>query len=275
MNLNAIKKILIDNAPAIFTGLALAGTIETVVLTVRAVPRIEDRMWELEQEKAGTPERKEIIQECWTEVVPPCAALFFTMFCIVAANQAHVRKEAGIAALYSFYEGKYKDYKLKTRELHGREVDEEIEREIIRDKLKREELYPRRSEEYLVYDPITDQYFYSTFKEKEHAQEQLNRILGMESAVAYNYFLSLFRNADHKFPIGNIFGWFMDDTFTEYYYWNQSFYGRPYAEVIFEQSDEVTDQQEEIYILRCTLEPIAENNMDDSEAKDSQDKQAL
>lgn len=275
MNFGVIKKFLIDNAPAIFTGLALAGTVETVALTVRAVPRIEDKMWELEQETGGSPERKEIIKECWTEVIPPGTALLATMFCIVAANQAHIRREAGLAALYSFYEGRYNNYKAKNRELFGKENDEKVEKEVLREKLKREDLYPGRSEEYLVYDPVTDQYFYATFKEKEHAQEQLNRILSKECAVAYNYLLSCFRNADHKMPIGNIFGWFLDDAFVEYYYWNESFFGRPYTELIFEPSGEVTDQQEEIYVLRCSLEPLAENNTDDSEAKDSQDKQAL
>ena len=72
-----------------------------------------------------------------------------------------------------------------------------------------------------------------------------------------------------------MFGWFLDDTFAEYYYWNESFYARPYAELEFVPSGEVTDQQEEIYILTCSIEPLAENNMDDSEAMDSQDKHAL
>lgn len=265
MNLSPIKKFLIDNAPAIFTGLALAGVVETTVLTIRAVPRVEDKIWELEQKTAGTPERREIIRECWTETIPPACSMLFTMFCIIAANQAHVRREASIAALYSLYEGKYRDYKGKNRELFGEENDKRVEEEVLKDKLHNEKLYPERSEEYLVYDEVTGQYFYATYKEKEHAQEQLNRILGKESKVAYNFLLSCFRNADHRIPIGNIFGWFMDDTFAEYYYWNESFYGRPYAELTFEPSGEVTDQQEEIYILKCSLEAVAENNIDDSE----------
>ena len=281
MNLNVIKRFFIDNAPAIFTGLAVAGVIETTALTIRAVPRVEDKIWELEHsscrdyEEYIEVEKREIFRECWTEAVPPALAMSFTIFCIIAANQAHLRKEASLAALYSLYEGRYRDYKSKNRELFGEENDKKVEEEVLKDRLHNERLYPERSEEYLVYDEITNQYFYATYKEKEHAQELLNRILGKESAVAYNFLLSCFKNADHKMPIGNVFGWFMDDTFMEYYYWNESFYARPYADLTFNPTGEVTDQQEEIYTLECSLEPIAENNMDDSEAKDSQDKQDL
>lgn len=47
------------------------------------------------------------------------------------------------------------------------------------------------------------------------------------------------------------------------------------TDVICPNCGEVTDQQEEIYILRCNIEPLAENHMDDSEAMDSQDKHAI
>ena len=68
------------------------------------------------------------------------------MFCIIAANQAHVRREASIAALYSLYEGKYRDYKGKNRELFGEENDKRVEEEVLKDKLHNESLYPEKSE---------------------------------------------------------------------------------------------------------------------------------
>ena len=285
MNLLTIKKFLIDNAPGIFTGLAIAGSIETMASTIRAVPKVEAKINDMKKSKAldypfdyeGTIEldKKEVIKRCWKDCVPPGLSLTATIFFILAANQTHLGKEAGLAGAVSYYESKYKEYKAKNRELFGDKADEKVEEEVRRDKIRKtEKLFPERSEEYLVYDEITGQYFYATYKEKEHAQEQLNRILGKECAVSYNYLLSMFKNADHRMKIGNIFGWFLDDTFTEYYYWNESFYGRPYAELTFEPTGEVTDQQEEIYVLRCSLEPIAENNMDDSEHKDLQDLQA-
>jgi hypothetical protein len=272
-----LKKFIVDNAPAIFTGLAVAGVIETVALTAKAAVNVVDDIYDLRSNIRIKPEPEAIdyIDACWKDCVPPALSLTATIFFILAANQAHIRTEAGLAAAYSLYEGKYKDYKAKNKELFGEKADEKVEEEVRRDNIRKTEpLYPGRSEEYLVYDEVTRQYFYSTYKEKEHAQEQLNRILGKESAVSYNYLLSMFKQAEHRTKIGNIFGWFLDDTFADYYYWNESFYGRPYAELTFEPSGEVTDQQEEIFILRCSLEPIAENNMDDSEAMDSQDLHA-
>lgn len=278
MNLQNIfkagEKFLVDNAPAIFTGLAVGGVIETTILTVQAVPKVEDKLWEAEQTKAEELDKREVLEACWKECIPPALSLLTTIYFILKANQAHVSKEMDLAALASLYETKHTAYKNKNRELFGEENDKRVEEEVRKDKM-REKIFPERSEEYLVYDEVTNQYFYATYKEKEHAQEQLNRILGKESAVAYNFLLSCFRNADHKTRLGNLFGWFLDDTFTEYYYWNESFYGRPYAELEFVPSGEVTDQQEEIYILRCNIEPLAENHMDDSEAMDSQDKHAL
>lgn len=275
--LNTLKNFIRNNAPAIFTGLAVAGAIETTALTAKAAINVADDIYDLRcnMYDKPEPEKADYIKACWKDCVPPALSLSATIFFILAANQAHIRTEAGLAAAYSLYESKYKEYKAKNREIFGEKADEKVEEEVRRDKIRKtERLYPERSEEYLIYDEITNQYFYSTYKEKEHAQEQLNRILGKESAVAYNYLLSMFKNADHKSKIGNIFGWFLDDSFLEYYCWNESFFGRPYAELIFEPSDEVTDQQEEIYILRCSLEPLAENNIDDSEKMDSQDLHA-
>lgn len=278
MNLNGVKTFLSINAPAIFTGMAIVTAVETVALTVKATMEVQDEVYDLRETIRTKPEPEAIdyVRVSWKHCVPPTLTLSATIFFILAANQAHIRKETSLAALYSLYERQYKTYREKNRELYGEKHDAKIQKEVMKEELKKNppKIFPGRAEEYLVYDELTRQYFYATMKEKEHAQEQLNRILGKESAVAYNFLLSCFNNADHKQRIGNIFGWFMDDTFAEYYYWNESFFGRPYVELTFEPSGEVTDQQEEIYILRCSLEPLAENNMDDSEKMDSQDLQA-
>ena len=278
MNLNSVRTFLSVNAPAIFTGMALVTVVETVALTVQATVKVQDEIHDLRETITVKPEPEpaDYVKACWKHCVPPACTLTASLFFIIAANQAHVRKEASLAALYSLYESKYKSYREKNRELFGDDKDAQVSEAVLREEIRKSKpsdpIFPGRPEEYLVYDELTRQYFYATMKEKEHAQEQLNRILCKESAVAYNYLLALFNNADHKTKLGNIFGWFMDDTFAEYYYWNESFYGRPYAELTFEPSGEVTDQQEEIYILRCSLEPVAENDKDDSEDMDARDK---
>ena len=279
MNLNAIKTFLSSNAPAIFTGLALTTSIETVILTAKATMKVQDEVHDLRCNITAKPEPEPIdyVRACWKHCVPPALSLSATLFFILAANQAHIRTEMSTAALYSLYEQKYKTYRDKNRELFGEENDRKVEQEALREEIRQNQprIFPGRPEEYLVFDEITRQYFYATYKEKEYAQEQLNRILSKESAVAWNYLLGFFKNASHTMSIGNVFGWFMDDSFCEYYYWNESFFGRPYVELEFVPTGEVTDQQEEIFTLRCSLEPLAECNMDDSEAMDSQDKQAL
>lgn len=279
MKISAIKESIVNNAPSIFTGLAIGGLVETTILTARATMRIQDEVFDLRETITSKPEPEVIdyIRTCWRECIPPAITFSATLFCMIAANNAHLRKEASLTALYSLYEGRYRDYKAKNRELYGKENDERVEKEVLKKEVKNNppKIFPERAEEYLIYDEITRQYFYATYKEKEHAQEQLNRILGKESAVSWNYLLSFFKNADHKMNIGNVFGWFLDDTFMEYYYWNESFFARPYAELEFEELGKVTDQQEDIYVLRCSLEPIAENYMDDCEVMDSQDKQSL
>lgn len=279
MNLNSVRTFLSANAPAIFTGMAIVTSVETVALTAKATKDVWDEVYDLRETIVVKPEPEAVdyVRACWKHCIPPALSLSATIFLILAANQAHIRKETSLAALYSLYERQYKEYREKNRELFGDKADAKVQKEVLKKELKRHEnkLYPGRAEEYLVYDELTRQYFYATMKEKEHAQEQLNRVLAKESAVAYNYLLACFKNADHTQKLGNLFGWFMDDTFAEYYYWNESFFGRPYVELTFDPTGEVTDQQEDIYVLRCSLEPLAENNMDDSELMDSQDLQSL
>ncbi len=205
----------------------------------------------------------------WKVGVPSAIALGCFMGSIKGYS-AQVANAVSIAAWYKQYAKEYQD---KNRELHGEENDKAVKEAIVKDHISKNPPPKKKDENaYLVYDPITQDYFEVTQKELDHCEREMNRILGKESPVDYRFFLKHFRHANYDNPICKDVGWFLDDTYADYHYWNESFYARQLFEIYLEKPDYATT---DYYILSCSIEPMLNLELDADVVKDSQDLQRL
>lgn len=181
---------------------------------------------------------------------------------------------AGAATYWKKYA---KEYRLKNRELYGAENDKEIERSIASDHISQKKPPKKifRDPECLaMFDPITEQYFEVTPAELDFAERSMNDILSKGCPVHYWYFLKHFRGVNWDLPICEDFGWHLDDTYEDYHYYNESFFGHTMFRILKDDFEDT--QYGRIYILRCNPEPMLNLDMDDIEAvKDSQELHCL
>ena len=196
--------------------------------------------------------------------------------CFSMAMRGYSSKVAEAASMTSIaaYWKKYaQEYRAKNRELYGEENDKNVDQAVIKDHISQNPPPKRKnSDAFLIYDPVTDQYFEATQKELDNCEREMNRILGKASPVQYWFFLKHFRNAKWKLPICEDIGWFLDDSYYDYHYYNESFYAHEYFEIYL---DPIEAPEGDVYVLRTNIEPMLDLGLDADVVKDSQDKQCL
>lgn len=193
--------------------------------------------------------------------------------CFLTAQKGYSAQIANAMSLAAAYKRYIKEYRDTNRELYGDENDKNINDAIVKDHIsKNPPPEKKRSDAYLIYDPITDQYFEATQKELDHCERNMNRILGKESPVGYWFLLKHFKGVKWDKPICYDIGWFLDDTYADYHYWNESFYARQMFEI---QLDPQETPNGTIYILRFNIEPMLNLELDADVVKDAQDLQRI
>ena len=285
--IDKISKFLVDNSPAIFTGLAMTGTVVTTVLAVKATPKALDELDRAYSQKNTIvdevldkePEpltKKEVIQATWKCYIPTAISATATITCIVLANRAHIKKETALAAMAGFFEQRYFDYREKVGEVAGQETDMAIESAMAKDKMM-ENKPPKTmttllsGDEMLCYEPITEQYFVSSQRELLWATMTVNKILSMEENVTLNKVLKLFPGAVSDKPVGDHIGWYLDDSYFEFVGYNWGYYGRPWVDIT--PTIENIDGQE-VYVIQFTVGPCHEEMWDKSYIEEFPDENA-
>lgn len=140
------EKFMIDNSPAILTGMGVAGVVTTAVLTGKAAVRAHDILHEASLKKAFSGDisvleddidnnltAKEKVNLVWKEFIPPVLAGATTILAIVASNQIGTKRSAALAAAYSLSERHAAEFKAKVNEKLGEKKTQEIKDEIAQD----------------------------------------------------------------------------------------------------------------------------------------------
>lgn len=275
--IDKITKFLVDNAPAIFTGLSVAGTVVTAAIAVKDTPKALDELDKAYLEKGEALTKKEVVKATWKCYIPTAVSGTATVACILLANRAHIKKETAIAAMAGFFEQRYFDYKDKVIELtDGEEIDRKIETAMAKDKMEANKppktlMNRTGDDEWLCYEPVTEQYFLANRRQLEWAELTANKILQMESEVTLNQILKLFPGLVTDKPIGDKMGWWLDDNFFEYVGYNWGFYGRPWMDITPEI--ETIDGQE-VMVIHFSVGPVHEEAWDAEAMGQYPDEQA-
>ena len=274
MNLVNLRSEVIKGLPSFLMGaggaFSLTATLDGVRSTFNVIEDGYDRGYFLSKEVPAKDKLRVISKYYWHTGVK----MGLATGCFVGAMCGYNSQIAGATAIASYFEKELHDYRRKAADLYGEEADKHIREEVVKERVEQNPPPSRNSQDaYLIYDPVTDQYFEATQKEIDHAEHELNRIFCKECAVRYNYVLRFFRKANSKKAIGDDIGWFLDESYYEYHYYNESFFAHPLVEIVLDPQP--GPDGSDIYVLYFTEEPMLNLELDADVVKDSQDKQGL
>lgn len=171
-----LERLVSDNSPAILSGVAVAGTVATAVLTGRASIKAVRR---LENEPPFELDRRNAIEKVWKLYIPPVATGVLTITCIIGANRIGNRRAVAMAAAFAISEQAFEDYKLKVVEKLGRNKERNARDELAQEQVDRNPVSSREvvivaGKDVLCCDLYTGRYFYSDMESLRKAQNDLN-----------------------------------------------------------------------------------------------------
>lgn len=177
-------KYLTDNSPAVLTGVGVAGTVATAVLTGRATiqaVRIHDENREIAV-YPDAPENlplKETLKLVWPHYIPPVVVGTITVTSIIAANRVGTRRAAALAAAYTISERSFQEYREKVVERLGETKEQKVRDEIAQDQVDRNpvsnrEIIISNNGEQLFFESYTGRYFQSTMEDVKKAMNDTN-----------------------------------------------------------------------------------------------------
>lgn len=183
--LKAAEKFVTDNSPGILTGLGVAGTITTAILTGRAAFRVgmdsSTQYHEALREGEPLPEhlldKKYLVKTYWQEFIPPAIAGTASITCIIAANHIGTRRTAAIAAAFKLSEQLTEEYKDRVVKTLGAQKEEKMRSELAADRMSRTgggETIIISGSEVLFYDEMSGRFFKGEMEKIRKAVNDVN-----------------------------------------------------------------------------------------------------
>ena len=184
------------HAPAILTGLGIAGMITTTILAVKATPKalelLEEAKDELEVDEL-TP--VETVKAAWKPYIPAAVTGVVSVGCLIGASSVSARRFTALSTAYKLSTSALSEYKEKVVETIG-----EKKEQAIRDKVaqKKVDNNPVNDNEVIVLgdgdvkflEPVSMRYFYSDIERVRKVINDLNYRLtvGMEEYISLTEF---------------------------------------------------------------------------------------
>lgn len=223
-----------ENAPAILTGLAIAGVVATAVAWYQAGPKIKkimevhkdemtgldlnkDEMDEEEYKEAKKDICANTVKQMAPVVIPPILIAGATIGCAVASNKASAKKIAAASAAYEIASRSLADYKASIEEIvpkKAQEIKEKaavkgVERAPIPDE---KHVYSTGRGDVLCVDKYTKVYFRSSADEIDKAINRLSARVRSEAWVNLNdFYWELGVPAEKIPPVSSDIGWHDSD----------------------------------------------------------------
>jgi hypothetical protein len=193
------KFLLENHSTTILTGVGVAGTITTAVLTGRASFKAADLLHDKKLELAAQMDldegitedhqmhsefdakltRLESVKLVWKEYLPPVASGVLTVTVIVVANKISSKKIAALAVAGGISERALQEYKDKVVERLGERQNVKLRDEIAQERVNNapigtKEIILAGTGEVLCYDMLSGRYFQSTMEELRRAENKVN-----------------------------------------------------------------------------------------------------
>ena len=206
-----VKAAATKHSPEILTGIGIAGMVTTTVMAVKATPKALILIEEKKNEEgldSLTP--IETVKASWQCYMPSAIVGTVSMFCLIGASSANLRRNAALATAYTLSESALKDYQEKVVETIGDKKEQTIRDSIAKDKLDKNPVTTREiviteKGNTLCYDVISGRYFKSDIDKLKKAINELNRNMLDEMFISLNDFYYGIGLSNTK--LGDDLGW--------------------------------------------------------------------
>jgi hypothetical protein len=181
--LKVAEKFVVDNSPGILTGLGVAGSVTTAILTGKAAYSVALQVAELERDVDRKGDfvvltAKQKFELGWKEFIPAGAVGVVTIAAIIAANQIGARRAAAFAAAFKLSEQLSEDYKKKVLETLGLQKEEKLRSELAAEKMEKSpppsSMLIIAGSNVLFYDELSGRYFHNTMEAVMKAVNEIN-----------------------------------------------------------------------------------------------------
>lgn len=177
------QKLVKDNSTAILTGVGVAGTISTAVLTgkatVKAVRLIDAEEHDAVLENDHELDLRDKVKMVWMLYVPPVATGALTITAIVMSNRLATKQATALAAAYSLAEKALTEYREKVIEKVGEAKEGDIRDSMVQARMNKNPVNSREiilagTGEVLCFDVLSGRYFQSSIEEIKKAANEIN-----------------------------------------------------------------------------------------------------
>lgn len=195
--LKSAEKFTADNAPAILTGAAIAGTLATAYLSVTSTVKAMDHHGAeiIRAKRFGrpVPEKKEVVLLVWRYYIPPVVTGVLTVGAIVGANHVSTRRATAMAAAYTISERAFTEYKEKVVEKIGEKKEQSYRDEIAQERVEKDPVENKHviitgNGEVLCYEMFTGRYFSSDMETIRRAENEINHQILHQGYASLNDF---------------------------------------------------------------------------------------
>lgn len=218
------RKFLKKNGSTILTCMGVTGVVGTAIMAVKATPKALELIEDAKKEKGEDLTKLQTIVVAAPAYIPSALIGVGTIACIIGSNVLNKRQQAALTSAYIMLNRSYNDYKAKLVELYGKDTDDKIQQELMKEKIDVEPPYISsgaviygstglekicNSEKALFYDTISERYFESTILDVYAAEYYLSRNFIIMGCATPNDFYDLL--GIPQIPDGDVIGWSMED----------------------------------------------------------------
>jgi hypothetical protein len=174
-----MQQVAKQNSTTILTGIGVAGTVTTAVLTGRASFKAGRLIDQAALDSGNTLDTKEKVQLVWPQYIPAVGVGSLTVTSIIFANRLSLKETAAMAAAYGLSEKRFEEYRIKVSEKLGLAKETELRDKIAQERVDGNPPGDRTiiitgSGEVLCYDTLSDRYFNSTMEAIRRAENVVN-----------------------------------------------------------------------------------------------------
>jgi hypothetical protein len=228
--LNRIIQFGKQNSPAILSGVAIGGVIGTAILAVKATPKAQRAILELQESKydeAGpllkdqdeirmmNPKPMEIVKATWKFYIPAGLSGIATIACIAGANKIGTQRNAALVAAYTLVDTSFREYKDKVLEEIGVGKEEKVREKVAQAQIEKagspsREVILATGSDQLCFEAWTGRYFRCDIEKIRRAENDINqRMLEGDMCAALNELYDQI-GLEHT-DAGNLVGWNVDN----------------------------------------------------------------
>ena len=221
---NDISEKMSKHSPEILVGVGIAGMFSTVVMSVKATPKVYS-MIEKEKEVRRLEEKPEltkvdILKMAWKPYLPAAIMFGCSTACIIGANSVNAKRNAVLSTACHISERALAEYRDKVVEVIGEEKEKEIRDKVSKDRMEKDPISNNTvilaKGDTLCYDTITGRYFKSDVDRIKKAENELNHILITGDYCSLNEFYDMIDVPATE--MGTAVGWNVKNGLVEIYF---------------------------------------------------------